>query len=78
VVRTPASAGGAGPPLAGSAGGRPNRARWHDFSTFSIPSYDLRPGMAGTLAVTAPVTVMADPNPRSKPIPVDEKAKAAD
>jgi hypothetical protein len=34
--------------------------------------------MAGTLAVTAPVTVMADPNPRSKPIPVDEKAKAAD
>jgi hypothetical protein len=32
----------------------------------------------GTLAVTAPVTVMADPNPRSKPIPVDEKAKAAD
>src|SRR6266487_847642 len=47
VVRTPASAGGVGPPPAGSAGGRPNRARWHDFSTFSIPSYDLRPGMAG-------------------------------
>jgi hypothetical protein len=26
----------------------------------------------------APVMVMADPNPRSKPIPVDEWARAAD
>lgn len=26
----------------------------------------------GTVAATAPVEVMADPNPRSTPIPVDE------
>jgi len=29
-------------------------------------------------AAVAPVTVMADPSPRSKPIPVDDKARAAD
>ena len=33
---------------------------------------------AGTVAATAPVTVMADPNPRSTPIPVDARARAAD
>jgi hypothetical protein len=32
----------------------------------------------GAVAETAPVTVMADPNPRSTPIPVDAKARAAD
>jgi hypothetical protein len=32
----------------------------------------------GATTATAPVMVMADPNPRSKPIPVDEKARAAD
>src|SRR6266487_2532138 len=32
----------------------------------------------GVTAAVAPVTVMADPSPRSKPIPVDDKARAAD
>jgi hypothetical protein len=32
----------------------------------------------GATTAAAPVTVMADPNPRSKPIPVDDKARAAD
>jgi hypothetical protein len=32
----------------------------------------------GTVAAVAPVTVMADPNPRSTPIPVDAKARASD
>jgi len=32
----------------------------------------------GATTAAAPVTVMADPNPRSKPIPVDEEARASD
>jgi hypothetical protein len=32
----------------------------------------------GATTAAAPLTVMADPNPRSKPIPVDERARAAD
>jgi hypothetical protein len=31
-----------------------------------------------TETATAPLSVMVDPNPRDKPIPVDEKARAAD
>jgi hypothetical protein len=32
----------------------------------------------GATTAAAPVVVMADPNPQSKPIPVDQKARAAD
>jgi hypothetical protein len=47
-------------------------------TSFSDAVHPPAVSQVGTVAAVAPVTVMADPNPRSTPIPVDAKGRASD